>query len=175
MKRIGRIKRLPGISVVVVALLATAAGTAIAESGPATTSVSVRKLSKQTRRALGRANKAITIARRTGKEIGPKGDTGAQGPRGNAGSQGPPGVSGLVVVEAATEEDAENTKEESVQCPPGKRVFGGGALVEGAFTFVAIDLTVPDGDSGWSAAAHEHTATAEGWQLIVYAICGNAT
>jgi len=175
MKRIGRAKRWSAVSVAVVALLATAVGTAIAESGTATTSVSIRKVSKQARRALGRSNRAIRIARGASAQSGPKGDTGAPGPKGDTGPQGPPGVSGLELVEASTEEDAEDEKEESVECPPGKRVFGGGALVEGAYASVAIDLNAPDGESGWSAAAHEHTATAEGWQLFVYAICGNAS
>jgi hypothetical protein len=85
-------------------------------------------------------------------------------------------VSGLVIVEAATSESSADTKEEEVSCPAGKRVFGGGARVEGpAFASVAIDLNGPGSDTSWEAGAHEHTATGSGWELVVYAICGNAS
>ena len=172
MDRIGRVRRWPAISAAVLALLVALVGTAIAESGPATTSVSIVKISK---RALARANKAIRIARKTSKQSGPKGDTGVQGPKGNTGSQGPPGVSGLQTVGAASEENSENSKIVGVSCPPGKRVFGGGAAVEGpAFASVAIDLNSPGSDTSWFAAAHEHDETPDDWELQVYAICGNA-
>ena len=171
MDRIGRVKRWPAISAVVLALLVALVGTAIAESGPATTSVSIMKISK---RALAKANRAVRIARKTSKRSGPKGDTGAQGPKGDTGSQGPPGVSGLQTVEASSENNSEEWKGAEVSCPPGKRVFGGGAEVTGDFTSVAIDGNSPSSNTSWSAWAHEHDATAENWELLVYAICGNA-
>lgn len=104
-----------------------------------------------------------------------RGPQGASGPQGAQGPQGSPGVSGLEIVEASTAFDSEDSKEEEVSCPPGKRVFGGGAAVEGAFTFVAIDFNGPDGDSTWRGAAHEHDATANPWEVVVFAICGNAS
>jgi hypothetical protein len=175
MKRMRLNGRWPAIGVAVGAALLALVGTAIAESGPATTSASVAKALKQANKASRKATKAIRIARRTSKQQGPKGNTGPQGPKGDAGPQGAPGVSGLVIVEAATPSDSVNTKEEGVECPAGKRVFGGGAIVEGAFTFVAVDLSAPVSATTWLAAAHEHDETAEDWELQVYAICGNAT
>jgi len=148
-------------------------GTAVAGAGSATTSVSITKVSKRASKALGKANAAIRIARNTSKQQGPKGDA---GPKGDTGPQGPAGVSGLEIVEAATPESSSDTKEAEVSCPPGKRVFGGGARVEGpAFDSVALDLNGPASDTGWEAGAHEHTATGGAWELVVYAICGNAS
>jgi len=184
MNRASRIRRWPTISAAAVVLVLALVGTAIAESGPATTSASIARVSKRAsqvlrkaNRALHRANMAVRIARDTSKQQGPKGDTGSQGPKGDTGAQGPPGVSGLQIVETATTENSENEKEGEVSCPPGKRVFGGGASVESeeeGYESVAIDLSAPSSDTGWVAAAHEHTATVEGWELVVYAICGNA-
>lgn len=163
--------RWPSVVAIVLILVAALVGTAIAESGSATISVST--LGKKVNKAVAKANRALQIARSTSKQPGP---AGAQGAKGDAGPQGPPGVSGLVIVEAATALNSTDTKEEGVSCPAGKRVFGGGATVEGSgFTSVAIDLTQPDSDSSWLAAAHEHDATAETWELQVYAICGNAS
>lgn len=167
-------RRWPSVVAVVGVLLAALVGTAIAESGPAT--ISAAKLGKKLNKALAKANRAIRIARNTSKQRGPQGLAGAPGARGDAGPQGPPGVSGVVIVEASTALDSSNTKEEEVSCPAGKRVFGGGAAAEGpGFQSVAIDLTQPGSGSSWFAAAHEHDATGEGWELQVYAICGNAS
>jgi hypothetical protein len=167
-------RRWPSVVAVVGVLCAALVGTAIAESGPAT--FSAAKLDKKLNIALAKANRAIRIARNTSKQKGPQGLAGAPGAKGDTGLQGPPGVSGLVIVEAATALNSNNTKEEEVNCPAGKRVFGGGATAEGpGFESVAIDLTQPGSDSSWLGAAHEHDATGESWELQVYAICGNAS
>lgn len=176
-------RRWPSVAAVVLVLLAVLVGTAIAESGSAKSSASklgktLNRLNKKLNRALVKANRAERIARRTRKQLpqGPPGPQGEKGDKGDTGPQGAPGVSGVVIVEAATELNSTNTKEEGVECPPGKRVFGGGAAVEGpGFTSVAVDLTQPGSDSSWVAAAHEHDATTESWELQVYAICGNAS
>jgi len=174
MLRNGSKMRWPSVVAVVLVLVAALVGTAIAESGSAT--ISASKLGKKVNKAVAKANRAIRIARSTSKQRGPAGTPGAQGAKGDPGPQGSPGVSGLVIVEASTALNATDTKGEEVNCPAGKRVFGGGATAEGpGFTSVAIDLTQPGSDSSWLAAAHEHDATAEAWELQVYAICGNAS
>lgn len=170
-------RRWPAVTAVVAVLLAALVGTAVAETDSA--KVSAVKLGKKLNKALAKANRAIRIARRTSKQRGPRGPVGAQGAKGDKGDtgpQGPSGLSGVEIVEAATVFDSSNTKEEEVSCPAGKRVLGGGAAVEGpAFTSVAIDLNQPASNTSWAAAAHEHDATAESWELQVYAICGNAS
>lgn len=171
MNRNARMRRWPSIAAAVGALLLALVGTAIAKSGPATTSVSITKVSKKANKALRKASRAIRIARSTSKQSGPQGAT---GPRGATGPQGPAGVSGLVIVEAETTEDTTNEKFEEAECPPGKRVLGGGANVTGDYASVALDLSGPESNTSWSAAAHEH-AVAGPWGLQVYAICGNAS
>lgn len=174
MPRNGSVRRWPTVAAVAAVLIIALVGTAIAESGTAT--VSASKLTKKVNKALAKANRAVRISRNTRKKSGPQGPAGVQGPKGDAGAQGPAGVSGLVIVETSTVLNSANVKEESVECPSGKKVFGGGAAVEGpGFDSVAVDLTQPNGDTGWVAAAHEHDATASSWELQVYAICGNAS
>jgi hypothetical protein len=174
MLRNGSRMRWPSVAAVVLVMVAALVGTAIAESGSAT--ISASKLGKKVNKAFAKANQAIRIARNTSKQKGPQGPAGAQGLKGDTGPQGAPGVSGVVIVEAATALNSSDAKEEEVTCPPGKRVFGGGATAEGpGFSSVAIDLTQPGSDTSWLAAAHEHAATAEAWELQVYAICGNAS
>lgn len=173
MDRNGRVDRWLLLSAIVSILVVVLVGTALAGSGPATKTVSITKVSKDANRALSKAGQAIQIARTTGKQQGPKGD---MGPKGDAGPRGPSGVSGFEIVEAATAENSSDTKEEVVSCPAGKRVFGGGASVEGpALSSVAIDLSAPGSNNSWEAGAHEHTATGSSWELVVYAICGNAS
>lgn len=183
MSRNGRMGRWPMIGAATSILVLALVGSAVAGSGPATKSGAIIKISKRTNKALSRANKslgkatrAIRIARR--KQQGPKGDTGPKGdrgPKGNPGAPGPAGVSGLEIVEAATLESSTDAKEVEVSCPAGKRIFGGGARAEGpAFDSIAIDLNGPGSDTTWEAGAHEHSATAAGWELVVYAICGKA-
>lgn len=173
--------RMVGIatSVLVLALV----GSAVAGSGSATKSGSIIKVSKRAlikaNKSLRKANRALRIARNRSKQQGPKGDTGPKGdigPKGDTGAHGSAGVSGLEIVEAATPESSADAKEEGISCPAGKRVFGGGARVEGpALDFIAIDLNGPGSDTTWEAGAHEHNATGAGWVLVVYAICGNAS
>lgn len=172
MSRIKGGRRWPAISVAVAAVLVALVGTAIAQSGPATKSASIKQVSKGVKRALAKSNRAIRIARRTSKQSGPVGPPGAPGARGARGPEGSPGVSGVEIVEEETEEDGEAVKAVEASCPSGKRVLGGGATVEGEFTKVAIDWSAPEGNSAWFAAAHEHEAAA-GWALVVYAICAN--
>ena len=74
---------------------------------------------------------------------GPAGPTGPQGP---AGPQGPPGLSGYEMVEATFVVPAGGFVRDTVSCPSGKKVLGGGAQVvgEGSANFHTViqELTV---------------------------------
>jgi len=114
---------------------------------------------------------------------GPKGATGAKGDAGATGAPGAagaPGVSGWQIVSASATA-SEEFAEEEVLCPAGKRILGGGALIEGegaeeALSAVALDGSGPrEGGTGWLAGAHEHAAPGEGWTLRVWAICANVS
>ena len=119
----------------------------------------------------------------------PQGPQGAQGPQGPQGSQGPqgvqgpPGVSGYEIVQELTASNNVDAKDVTADCPSGKRALGGGAYVNSSgnvYQNIAIDLSAPIANAQigtptpehWTAAAHEHTATGDSWQLIAYAICG---
>lgn len=150
-----------------VAVVAALVGTAIAESGPATTSASIKGISKGVKRALNKSNRAVRIARRTRKQAGPQGIPGPRGQR------GPVGVSDVEIVEKESAFNESDTKEVEAECPSGKRVLGGGAMVDGpGFDKVAIDWNAPEGSDAWRAAAHEHDAAAN-WFLTAYAICAD--
>ena len=62
---------------------------------------------------------------------GPAGPTGPTGPQGPTGPAGPPGVSGYEIVEATFDVPAGGFVRNSVSCPAGKKVLGGGAQVVG--------------------------------------------
>jgi len=210
-----------GAALATVLALAVAGVPAVAQP-IATTSAGIAKRVKKALRLGGAANKrsvkAIQIARNTQKQPGPqgipgpvgppgpkggkgeKGDLGEKGEKGDQGIQGLPGVSGLEVVANRGVEGAGDFRELAVECPGGKRVFGGGAFIYGdpdgdaiqVQDHISLDLSGPlappleipkmenegaqtTSDDHWMARAHEHTATSEPWALEVYAICGNAT
>jgi hypothetical protein len=93
---------------------------------------------------------------------GPKGSTGAQGLKGATGAQGPvgpkgatgatgaqgtAGVSGREVVVSSTRNLAANTLDAyGLQCPSGKKVFGGGYWLESGL--LRVSWNYPSG-SGW--------------------------
>lgn len=179
----------------------------------AATSASLAKNLKRAVRLGKAANKrsarAIQIARRAPGQPGPqgvpgpagtpgvKGDRGSKGDKGDQGIQGPPGVSGLEVVANRAETSSDEFRFVIVECPEGKKVFGGGALIYGdpdadatwVGDHISLDLSAPlaslelpkmEGvqnvaDDRWMARAHEHTATAEPWALEAYAVCGDAS
>ena len=100
---------------------------------------------------------------------GPPGPQGAQGPA------GPPGISGMQRFDVATSSDSTSPKTAIATCPSGKRPVGGGARVIGnGANVVSIIENFPDSDTvHWNAKASEVVATAQTWQLQVYALCAN--
>ena len=115
---------------------------------------------------------------------GPKGDKGdagsqgLQGPKGDKGDPGQAGISGYERLSDYTAYDSTNVKTKVVQCPAGKRALGGGADADsaGPTAIVVSAPTLTNGiPTGWWAKARETTASAESWDLAVYAICANVS
>lgn len=62
------------------------------------------------------------------------------------------------------------------QCPPGKRVTGGGAHVEPQTTPLALIRSTPtSGGSGWIAHALAITPYPDNWTVAATAICANVS
>lgn len=111
---------------------------------------------------------------------GPQGPAGRQGPAGPAGPQGPAGtsgVSGLEVVYLASGSGPGATKEAEAQCPAGKKVTGGGAIVTGgskATVTASAPGAVPNPTS-WYVEARQYEPSDVSWSVIAYAVCATAT
>ena len=107
----------------------------------------------------------------------PAGPQGPPGPAGPVGPQGAPGgVSGLEVVYAASIGGAFNSKDSEAQCPTGKKVTGGGALIAGA-TNATVTTSVPGqvpNPTSWYVAAREPVPSGASWTLYAYAVCATA-
>jgi len=104
---------------------------------------------------------------------GPQGPAGVPGPRGAQGPAGPPGISGMQRFDVLSSSDSTSPKTAIATCPSGKRPVGGGARVIGSGAgVVSIIENFPDSDAvHWNAKASEVVATAQSWQLQVYALC----
>jgi hypothetical protein len=98
---------------------------------------------------------------------------GAVGP---AGPQGPPGISGEQLVTADSSSNSNTVKSQSVSCPSGKKVIGGGAAVNTTSNPLAITRSSPTSDlKTWTAEAQETAAFAGNWRVGVYAVCATVT
>jgi collagen triple helix repeat protein len=126
-------------------------------------------------------------------KTGAKGARGANGPRGEAGARGqvgPPGLSGYEIVNQTFKEVfIENSggmrglsAVQTVTCPTGKRVIGGGTNLgtnptqNGQQRSVSVSLSGPNGTgTGWSAQLFNNETTGGGTSidLQVYAICAS--
>jgi hypothetical protein len=87
-------------------------------------------------------------------------------------------VKNVSYVNKESEANADDVpKTETAECPAGKQVTGGGALVKGAdVEFVAITESAPalnaeNKRTGWRASAREISPEASAWSVEVYAIC----
>jgi hypothetical protein len=103
---------------------------------------------------------------------GAQGARGLQGPQGIQGPQGRPGVSGYEIV-AADSATVANQVTNSVACPAGKRVIGGGGVTVPAGGAVIASLPDPTGTS-WSVTANR-PAGAANWSLTIRAVCVSVT
>ena len=106
--------------------------------------------------------------------IGAVGPVGPQGPAGAKGAAGPPGISGEELVTSDSSTDSGGVKDQSVSCPSGKKVIGGGAGINTTSNSVALTRSSPSSDlTTWTAGAQETTAFSGNWRVTVYAICAN--
>jgi hypothetical protein len=104
------------------------------------------------------------------------GAVGPVGPRGAAGPAGSAGISGLQLVTADSGSNSNTVKSQSVSCPSGKKVVGGGASVNTTSSTLAITRSSPASDlSGWTAEAQETAAFVGNWRVSVYAVCATVT
>ena len=181
MRRFGR-RPSPALIVACLALLVALGGTSYAAIALAPNSVGTRELknnavvaSKVKNRSLLRVDfkrgQCCPPGRRGAQGL--PGAAGASGPAGPGGPQGPPGLSGLEVV-SASRTDSETDKGVFAVCPTGKKVIGGGFLVDSSFLNVENSIAVTRSDPAgnqWEAHAHEHTSTNLDWTLTAYALC----
>jgi hypothetical protein len=112
--------------------------------------------------------------------VGPAGPTGPAGPAGAAGSAGAAGatgatgasgLSGYEIVEAQTPTDSVSPKFAIAACSAGKKVVGGGAVINNSGYDTSAYYTYPNGATGWYGGYKEDTATAGDWWGRTYAIC----
>jgi hypothetical protein len=85
-------------------------------------------------------------------------------------------VRNVTYVNKLTNEDSEDAKTVTAECPSGKEAIGGGARVNGELNEVALTGSNPfsavnGARTGWSAYARESTETKQNWSLEAFAIC----
>jgi hypothetical protein len=105
----------------------------------------------------------------------PAGPRGPAGPTGPAGPAGPPGLSAVERLEATSETNTVNSKTQTLTCPAGKRLLGGGTRLNPILSQVAIQTSFPDNDNIYRATAREIVTTGANWSLTVFAVCANAS
>jgi hypothetical protein len=74
----------------------------------------------------------------------------------------------LEIVSAASASDS-NDKSVSVDCSPGKKLLGGGAMTSMANVYVYASY--PTDDDTWVASAGEDGMQNGSWTVTAYAIC----
>jgi hypothetical protein len=86
-------------------------------------------------------------------------------------------VKNVSYVSKASDSDSEGPKTATAECPTGKQVIGGGALIDGPDAFeVALKESAPVDNAegkptGWRAAADEINEEASDWAVEAHAIC----
>ena len=78
-----------------------------------------------------------------------------------------------IVTAAGTQDSSADSKSQSVLCPDGQKVLGGGGAIGGAYSYdrVFIKSSMPYHDDGWSVVAEEATPTDTNWFIETFAIC----
>jgi hypothetical protein len=98
-----------------------------------------------------------------------------QGAKGDKGDPGAPGLSGVQVVTAQKKVMNALYNAQSVSCPAGKRVLGGGVRtsVVNAASGPFVYNSNPNGTTGWTAEMA--SSPAQSWTMTVYAVCANVS
>ena len=106
---------------------------------------------------------------------GPQGLQGIPGPAGPTGPAGTPALSGYEIVRGPTVEVAPFWDSDylTVECPPGKRVVGGGYDGNSINPYISAPIDIPPIDGrGWGVQGYNGVGIFR--QIRVYAICVNA-
>jgi hypothetical protein len=103
----------------------------------------------------------------------PPGPAGPQGPQGPAGPSGTGGALGTEIISAQSEYAAgSGYRSANAICPPGKRVTGGGAAVEGVIG-PTLTISRPRTDvAGWTATGLA-TTNFGAWAVTSYVVCAD--
>jgi len=154
---------LAGSAYAAVALPRDSVGAAQLRSG-AVTSLDVRDGSLRALDMSPAARRALS------GRVGPRG---LQGPKGDPGTAG---IAGIEIVQAGSSFSSSPERQITVDCPPGKRLLGGGAGAWGRAMIstpneIALAASHPLDEDTWLATAHEVVATDTEWFLRVNAIC----
>jgi hypothetical protein len=110
---------------------------------------------------------------------GPQGDQGFQGdpgPRGPVGPQGPAGPTNLVVRNNITQVDPSTYRLLSVDCEPGEKATGGGAVTgfpDAPLLTSRPVSTIGTGPTGWAASTY-NSSTSSSANFAVYVICASS-
>jgi len=104
-----------------------------------------------------------------------QGVQGEQGEQGIQGDQGDPGISGWERVSEIHPVASSGLSGAAVNCPAGKKVFGGG--VDSALTFSSgrpvMMESYPSSDTAWSVLMHNGSGVA--FNMTLWAICANVS
>jgi Collagen triple helix repeat (20 copies) len=99
---------------------------------------------------------------------GPMGETGDAGVQGAKGDAGPPGVSGYEIVTLSHFLSGYGTTlHDAAQCPPGKRVIGGGYS---SAEYLATAQSSPKNGTAWDVNVKNNGGDST---LTIWAICAN--
>jgi len=92
------------------------------------------------------------------------------GPQGPA---GPPGVSGLQLISGSGVSNSSSPKSQQQDCPAGKKVIGGGAVLTGSTANTFLGASRPtDPGTGWIATGRESSGgNAGSWAVQTWVVC----
>lgn len=74
---------------------------------------------------------------------------------------------------SATSASTSANKDQTVDCPAGKSVTGGGCYISSTNTNLAIHRSYPVDSDTWGCRGHETDGVGASWTLTAYAICAN--
>jgi hypothetical protein len=97
---------------------------------------------------------------------------GPAGPAGPAGPQGPAGVSGLQYIVNGVDIPAGQTQTWGANCPPGKKVVGGGVSSNDPYYARVVESAPQDNGAGWWIGLRNQNSSTLG--AYAWAVCATA-